>query len=179
MPDYSKYAKYKVFETENEVIVKVTFTKGSLQVPEDYQSMKGICAGQSALWCLHILEKRECPKPSYLRAAALQSTYQGVGHAEGRGDDGLMEWAGLTCLGTLKKAAWEVVLEMRFNEGVYLIGAPGHWMAAATNSGKGEFKYFNPDAGMFSGMDGPGFEQILLEGRQTGRTWVVYKVGLA
>jgi len=51
-------------------------------------------------------------------------------------------------------------------------------MAAATDSAKARFEFFNPDAGMFSGLTGPMFEKILLHGRDDSRVWIVYRVEL-
>ena len=181
MPDYTPFAQYQKFTSENEWIVKVRFnmSQSGDKVPADYQQLKGICAGQSALWCANVLEGAQVLKPSYLRAASLQSTYQGVGHSEGSGDDGLIKWAGLKHSETLSDAAWHVAMQMRYKAGVYLIAAPGHWMAAATNPAIGQFDFFNPDAGMFSGMPPGTFEKILVHGRDSNRKWIVYRVAAA
>lgn len=178
MPDYSAFEEYRKFISENEWIVKVTFnlSQSGDKVPSDYQPLKGICAGQSALWCANVLEKKSDLKPSYLQSALLQSTYQGVGHSDGRGDDGLIEWAGLKKLEKLYDAAWHVVMQMRYTAGVYLIAAPGHWMAASSSPPTGQFAFFNPDAGMFAGMLPAIFEKILLQGRDSNRKWIAYRV---
>lgn len=173
------YDKYKVYETENTWQTKATFKNqdGRVELSSGFQ---GICGGQSALWCLHILsgKKGAESKPSYLRAASLQVRSEGLDGAVDRGEDQMFEPLGLRCVDELSKPTGEAALHMMSSDGngVYMVGIPGHYMAAATRPG--EYLFFNPDYGMWSLPTMFVFEDIVTCGRSE-RMWKLYQMALA
>ena len=65
----------RLYECENTVGTKTTYSKGSTDVEETYE---GICRGQALAWVQNMLSgaQLKLTKPSYDKAAALQVLYE-------------------------------------------------------------------------------------------------------
>jgi hypothetical protein len=190
-----KFDKFKVYDNENLMCTKSRFAviDGKAQLTSGSQ---GICGGQSVIWCSNVLagKRGADTKPSYMRAAALQARFEklstvvyadaaylekepeSVQEAIGKhGEETMFEATGVRLLAEISKPMTDAVWHMMSsdNPGAYLIGAPGHFMAASTKPG--EYMFFNPDHGMWSlGMFD--FESLVTLGRKN-MTWKLFKLG--
>jgi hypothetical protein len=112
----------------------------------------------------------------YADAAYLEKEPESVQEAIGKhGEETMFEATGVRLLAEISKPMTDAVWHMMSsdNPGAYLIGAPGHFMAASTKPG--EYMFFNPDHGMWSlGMFD--FESLVTLGRKN-MTWKLFKLG--
>ena len=148
----------RLYECENTVGTKTTYSKGSSDVEDTYE---GICKGQAIAWVQNMLSgaQPKLTKPSYDKAAALQVLYE---RKSDGGNVGLFSKANLVVQTNIAGNGHTILNYITNNPGVYQIRFDGHALAAANKGGK--YYFFDSEQGLFELDSALDFTVKFLEG---------------
>ena len=153
----------KLFETANDVGVKVTYKKNPLGEVELSNAQWGVCAAMSALWLKNMFTQSETDaRPDKFKSGILYGKWANRQDASGLSAEQfnryLVENAGMKILSLETLAHADAVNKMSTTPGSYYLSTTIHAMAAINRSSG--YYFFDPNSGSFKTGDVSDFRGI-------------------